>query len=245
MATAVRTDASIHADVLAELDWDPEISARDVGVEVDEGVVTLTGTVDTFAKKLAAERAAFRIQGVRAVANEIAVKGIGVHDDTDIAKAAATALETSAVIPSDRIHVTVKNGKITLSGEIDWAYQRAAADTAVRHLTGVRGVSNRIVVKQPRVSASEVKDGIERALVRSAEVDADRIQVQAEDGHVTLTGVVRSWPEKQQAGVAAWRAQGVTQVTNEIEVRSFWAARHLGGKTARQRAGGVPARCRT
>jgi osmotically-inducible protein OsmY len=221
MATAIKTDEVIHANVIEELDWDPEISAKDVGVEVDDGVVTLTGTVDSYTKKLAAERAAFRIQGVRAVANEISVKGLGVRDDTDIAKAAAAAIEANSLIPRDRIHVTVKNGKITLAGEVDWGYQRAAAAAAVRHLLGVRDVIDQIRVTQPRVSEPEVKAGIERALVRSAEVDADRIRVHAEGGHVTLTGTVRSWPEKQQAGAAAWRAQGVTAVTNEIEVRSY------------------------
>jgi osmotically-inducible protein OsmY len=221
MATAIKTDAAIHADVIEELDWDPEVSAKDVGVEVDDGVVTLTGAVETYAKKVAAERAAFRVEGVRAVANELHVKGPGARDDTDVARAAAAALEANNHLPRDRIQITVKNGKVALTGEVDWGYQRAAATAAVRFLPGVRDVINTIRVAQPRVSETDVKAGIERALVRNAELDADRILVEAEGGHVTLSGMVRSWAEKQEAGSAAWRAKGVTAVTNEIEVQAY------------------------
>ncbi len=216
---AVRTDADIHKDVLEELEWDPEVDATEVGVEVDDGVVTLTGWVDSYAKKLAAERAALRVAGVRAVANDISVKGLTTRTDTDIAKAVADALEANSLVPRDRIDVTVKNGKVTLQGEVDWEYQRRAAVNTVRDVTGVRDVIDLITVKQPSVSPSEIKESIERALVRSAEIDADRIQVHVEDGHVRLTGTVRSYAEKLEAAAAAWRAKGVTRVTNEIEVR--------------------------
>lgn len=221
MATMIRTDNDIQQDVLDEFVWDPAVSASDVGVEVDDGVVTLTGTVDSYAVKLAAERATQRVDGVRAVANDLAVRTPLTHNDTDIAKAAANALEGNISLPTERIEVTVQNGKVTLRGEVDWAYQRMAAHDAVQYLRGVRDVINLITVKQPKVSAADVQAGIERALVRAAEVDADRIRVRTTDGHVTLTGTVRSWPEKQEAALAAWRAKGVSHVTNDIEVRPY------------------------
>lgn len=221
MATTIRSDNDIQTDVLDEFFWDPEVAAPDIGVEVDDGVVTLTGTVDRYSTKLAAEKAAQRVDGVRAVANDISVRTPLTHNDTDIAKAAAGAIESRMVIPADAVDVTVQNGTVTLRGEVDWAYQRMAAESAVDYLRGVRHVNNLIQVKQRKVSPTDVSTGIERALVRAAQVDADRIRVRTEDGHVTLTGTVRSWPEKREAGFAAWRAKGVTQVTNDIEVRPY------------------------
>ena len=218
MATRVYSDTEIHRDVLAELDWDPEVDAKDIGVEVDNGVVTLTGTVDSYTKKWAAERAALRVAGVRAVANDIVVKSPTTRTDTDIAKAVADALEANSLVPKSRIKVTVKHGWVTLEGDVDWRFEREEAESTARKVAGVTGVTNLIVVKQPSVSPSEIKEAIERALVRSAEVDADRIQVHVEGGHVTLTGTVRSWAERQEAEAAAWRARGVTSVTNEIRV---------------------------
>jgi osmotically-inducible protein OsmY len=219
MITLTKVDADIQQDVLEELSWDPAVEATEVGVEVDDGVVTLTGWVDSYAKKLAAERAAQRVEGVRAVADDLSVRTAGTWTDTDIAKSAANVLEANSVVPRDRIEVTVKNGKISLTGDVDWEYQRMAAANSVRHLAGVREVINLIIIKQPKVSESTVKGGIERALVRAAEVDAARIQVHSENGHVRLTGTVRSWPEKQAAADAAWKARGVTLVTNDIDVR--------------------------
>ncbi len=218
MATRVYTDTEIHRDVLAELDWDPEVDAKDIGVEVDNGIVTLTGTVDSYTKKWAAERAALRVAGVRAVANDIVVKSPTTRTDTDIAKAVADALDANSLVPKNRIKVTVKHGWVTLEGDVDWRFEREEAESTVRKVAGVTGVTNLIVVKQPSVSPAEIKEAIERALVRSAEVDADRIQVHVEGGHVTLTGTVRSWAERQEAEAAAWRARGVTSVTNEIRV---------------------------
>jgi len=221
MATMIRGDNAIQTDVLDEFFWDPEVAAPDVGVQVDEGVVTLTGTVDHYAVKLAAETAAQRVDGVRAVANDLTVRTPLTHNDTDIGKAAAAALEANIAVPPDVLDVTVQNGKVTLRGEVDWAYQRSAAVNSVHFLRGVRDVVNMIQLKQPKASATDVSAGIERALVRAAEVDADRIRVRTDGGHVTLSGIVRSWPEKREAGFAAWRAKGVTMVTNDIEVRPY------------------------
>jgi len=215
------TDTDVQTDVLDEFVWDPEVEAAEVGVEVDDGVVTLTGTVDSYAIKLAAERAAQRVDGVRAVANDLSVRGPLTHNDTDIAQDVADALERNVAVPLNQVEVTVQNGKVTLRGEVSWAYQRTAAVNSVRYLRGVRDVINQIQIKQPKVSAVEVKNGIEQALRRAAELDADRIRVRTEDGHVTLSGMVRSLAEKQEAAFGAWRAKGVTQVTNNLEIRPY------------------------
>jgi osmotically-inducible protein OsmY len=218
MVTATRTDIDIQRDVLEEFEWDPQVEPTDAGVEVSDGVVTLTGVVDSYAMKVAAERAAHRVLGVRAVANDLSVRTRATWNDTDIAKAAASAIAANASLPANAISIDVNNGHVTLTGEVDWNYQRAAAGGTVRYLRGVRDLVNLITIKQPTVSPAEVKTGIERALVRAAEVDASRIHVRAINGHVTLTGTARSWAEKQAASHAAWNAKGVTGVTNEVEV---------------------------
>jgi osmotically-inducible protein OsmY len=219
MAIAIRADPEIQQDVLAELDWDPEVDATEVGVQVDDGIVTLTGWVDSYSKKVAAEWAALRVEGVRAVANDLSVKRNATRTDADVAKAVVAALEGNEVVPSERIRITVKNGKVTLEGEVEWDYQRQATVNTVRHVTGVRDVIDHVTVKQRTVSSGEIREAIERALVRSAELDAARINVRVEGGHVVLTGIVRSVAEKTAAEAAAWRGKGVTRVTNEIEVR--------------------------
>lgn len=221
MASKRWTDTEIQQDVLDEFVWDPEVLASDIGVEVDDGVVTLTGTVDSYTVKLAAQDAAQRVEGVRAVANNLSVRGPLTHNDTDVAKAVADALDWNLSVPPGCIEVTVQNGKVKLTGEVNWAFQRAAAANSVRYLRGVRDLSNLIRIKQPQVSAADVQSGIERALLRAAELDADRIRVRTDDGHVTLSGTVRSFAEKQEATLGAWRAGGVTQVTNDIEVCAY------------------------
>lgn len=221
MLTATKLDIDIQQDVLEEFEWDPEVEPNEIGVQVDDGVVTLTGTVDTYAKKMAAERSAQKIIGVRAVANDLSVRTRATRNDTDIAQAAASALEANSLLPTGAIDVSVQNGKVTLKGQVIWEYQRRSARDSVRYLAGVRDVINAITLKQPKVSTVEVRSGIERALVRAAEVDAAGIQVANDDGHVTLRGTVRAWPEKRAAGAAAWKAPGVTQVTNEIQVLPY------------------------
>jgi osmotically-inducible protein OsmY len=219
MTTAIKPDVDIQRDVLEVFEWDPQIELADVGVAVDDGVVTLTGTVDSYGEKMAAERAALRVVGVRAVANDLSVRTPRTRTDTDIAKAAAAAIEANSMLPPEAIDVTVQNGKVTLKGTVTWAYQQAAASNCVRYLNGVRDVINQIVIKQPKASMMEIRTGIQRALVRAAEIDAGKINVFTDDGRVRLTGIVRSWAEKQAAAEAAAKAKGVTNVINDIVVR--------------------------
>jgi osmotically-inducible protein OsmY len=222
MTTVTMTDAEVQQDVLEELRWDPEVDPTDVGVEVDDGIVTLTGTVDTYMRKFAAERAALRVAGVRAVVNNLTVKVPGRRTDTDIAKDVVEALEANALIPPGRIKARVSNGWVTLEGDVDWWFQREEAEDTVRHVRGVEGVTNwiKITPGKPRVAPDEVKRRIEQALVRSAEIDAERIQVHVDGDTVLLTGTVRSWAEREAAEQAVWRAPGVTNVINQIEVRT-------------------------
>ena len=216
-ATLTHTDQEIQADVMAELRWDPSVPANEIGVVVKDGVVTLTGTVDTYMKKWRAEEVAHHVNGVIAVANEIQVRSIGERTDSDIAAAAVHALSWNSMIPQGKIHVTVDKGWITLKGEVEWQFQRQEAERAVRGLFGVKGVSNLITVK-PAATPSDLKKKIQDALVRNAQLDAAGITVEVEGTKAILRGKVRSWAEREEAERVAWLAPGITSVDNQISI---------------------------
>jgi len=214
----MKTDSQLQKDVQEELKWEPCVTASEIGVAVNDGAVTLSGMVPTYAEKHAAERAARRVPGVTAIAEEIQVMPTGIHkrNDTEIAEAAVQALQSHVWVPTD-VQATVENGRVTLRGRVNWEFQRSAALNAVRYLAGVKGVSNDITIK-PTVQPGAVKDEIEKALKRDAEIDAERIKVRADGGKVILSGSVHSWAERDEAGQAAWGAPGVTTVQNDITV---------------------------
>lgn len=216
--TQVRSDDAIRSSVLLELKWEPKLThPEDIAVAVKDGVVTLSGFVPSYWEKDAAEKAVKRVYGVRGVANDIKVKLPSERTDPEIARDAVQSLQSYVSIPADQIKVTVKNGWVTLEGKVDWQYQKSLAESAVKHLRGVLGITNNIEV-EPHVSPTEIKSKIEDALKRSAEVDARRITVETEGSTVRLYGSVRSWAERDEAEHAAWSAAGVTKVENYITV---------------------------
>jgi osmotically-inducible protein OsmY len=216
----MKTDAEIQQAVLRELKWDTRVSETEVGVEVDHGIVTLTGTVESFAKRRAAQEAAHRVAAVHDVANDIQVKVPGILglSDTEIALAVRRSLEWHVMVPEDRITSTVSHGVVMLEGTVDNWRQRDDAERAVRHLGGVRDVLNEIQVAGPSIEATEIQEEIEAALERRAEREAKHIQVQVRDGRVVLTGTVQSWPEKRAVLGAAHFTAGVRAVEDHLIV---------------------------
>jgi len=214
----MKTDSQLQNDVMDEIKWEPCATAAHIGVSASNGVVTLNGTVGTYAEKWAVERAAQRVQGVKGIAAEITVNLNGMHDRTDaeIAESALTSLKWHVWVPND-IQAIVSKGWVTLEGQVNWEYQRTAAHDCVCFLTGVKGVTNEIGIK-PKSQPSDIKDAIKKALVRSAEVDSGHVNVETVGSAVTLSGTVGTWNEKDEAGIAAWSAPGVNSVRNNIEI---------------------------
>ncbi|MFI6761556.1 BON domain-containing protein [Micromonospora sp. NPDC050417] len=218
-ATAIQDDTVIQRDLLAELKWEAQVQPNEVGVVVRDGVVTLTGWVDSYARRWAAERTAHRIRGVRGVANDIEVRfhGSTAPTDTDIAKAASRALDWDSFVPVEQIDVTVANGWVVLRGEVDWGYQKQAAERDLGRLSGVRGITNLISVRPgERVMPQERERDIRRALARVIEDNADKIVVRVETDTVILAGTVRSWMEREEARRVAWSAPGVREVDDQL-----------------------------
>ena len=216
----MKTDKQLQMDVINELAWDPRVTEKEIGVAARDGVVTLTGSVASCAQKHAAVQAAGRVGGVKGIADELEVELPGDHrrTDADIAHAAVSALRWDVEVPSDRVTVRVEGGRVTLEGDVEWQYQKTAAERDVRSLTGVQGVTNLIAVRPHPVSTAAVAQRIKDALRRNAELDAERITVEANDGRVTLRGQVRSWVERHDAEHAAWGAPGVSHVEDRITV---------------------------
>jgi osmotically-inducible protein OsmY len=215
----MKTDSEIERDVKAELGWNPDLKSTDIAISVKDGVVTLAGFVPRYIDKYEAEKAAKRVAGVLAVANDIEIRlpAVDERPDPEIAREVVTALKNQLPFSHERIKAVVRNGWVTLEGDVEWQYQRLTAERAVRPLKGVKGIINDIKTR-PRVEPSDIKQKIQQAFRRSAEVDANQITVETSGGEVILKGKVRSWVERDEAERVAWRAPGVTKVDDRIVV---------------------------
>ena len=220
----MKSDRQIRDDVEAALDWDPSFDSRKIGVAVKDGIVTLSGHVTAFPDRLAAQKTALSVNGVKAIANEIEINLPldAKRSDTDIASAAMIALKSNISVPSDNVKVTVQDGWISLTGKVDWWYQKNAAEMAVHYLRGVRGVSNNLTISAPptKASSSEVRSKIESAFQRQAHLYAQKIKVAVEGNTVTLEGEVPTWQERWEAETAAWSAPGVSKVQDHLVIRA-------------------------
>jgi len=223
LTTLDKADAELKTEVLAELDYDPSVKVTDIGVQVKEGVVTLTGQVATYAEKWNALWATKRVAGVKALADEIQVHLPDAMRRTDgeIAGAAASRMDWVAAIPKGAVGISVREGRITLEGDLEWWYQKRAAENAVEHLEGVTEVNNLITIKPTR-SAANMESAIQSAFKRNAVLDAKKIQVDSDGQRITLRGKVRSYAERDEAERVAWAAPGVSSVDNQIQVAWFW-----------------------
>lgn len=215
----MKTDSQLQQDVMAELRWEPSVHAAQIGVEVKDGVVTLAGEVSSYAEKLNAEGAAQRVSGVKALAVDMKIKlsEFGKRTDADIAQSAKNILGWTCSLPADAVKVMVEGGWVTLSGDVEWQYQRQDAANSVRYLAGVIGVSNQIAIK-PQPSSTVIKSDIEAALKRRASADAKAIGVDVKGDNVTLTGTVHSWAERDLATRSAWGSAGVRKVVDNMNL---------------------------
>lgn len=215
----MKTDVQLQEDVLDELRWEPMLRPSEIGVAVKDGIVTLSGYVSDYSKKLAAEKAVKRVKGVKAVAEDIEVRlpYETLKNDEEIAREVVNALKWNINVPDDKVSAKVDNGWVTLDGELEWQYQRDAAMSAVKNLLGVNGVINLIKLK-PALNLTIVKSNIRKALERNADLEADKITLDTSDSTVTIKGKVHSWSEKSEAERAAWATPGVMKVINDLEI---------------------------
>lgn len=213
----MKTDQQLQQDVMDELKWDPLLTASEIGVSVKNGVVTLSGYVNSYSKKLAAENAAKRVKGVRAVAEDIEIRlgTDGRRNDTEIAEAALNALKWNTNVPDERIKLKVENGWVNMEGDVDWQFQKSTAENAISNISGVRGIRNLITIT-PKVNISGVENRIKNALQRSAAIEANNIAVRAEGNKVIIKGKVRSWAERREVERAVWSTPGVAEVEDDL-----------------------------